>query len=236
MSYPIPGPHAASGPVGALRLAEAQPRPAAPGSEDEALQLDRLAVALRLALDRITVPLAFAAAAFSHWEGWTTFGHARLSDHARERFGRSSRWVRDLAGLGNAMPGLPGLEEALIGEDGGPPLGRVPGMLIARVASPWTLQEWIDRARAGSVRELRAAVREALHDDGKPAASDMCDPSEAVLVRLAMPAPVKEAFDEALDLFRAGEGGEAPVAEFVEERELGHSGVGSRGSRAAPAA
>ena len=216
LSYPVPGPHSASGPTSGLCLAEAQPRPAAPGGEEEALQLDRLAVSLRVALDRITVPLAFAATAFVRWEGWTTFGYARLSDHARERFGRSSRWVRDLAALGGAIPGLPGLAEALTGEDGGAPLGRVSGMLVATVASPSTLQEWVGRARAGSVRELRAAVRAARQGDGDSDATETSDPSGEVLVRLAMPAPVREAFDEALDLFRAGEGGEAPVAEFVE--------------------
>ncbi|MFQ6018986.1 MAG: hypothetical protein ACE5KF_12425, partial [Kiloniellaceae bacterium] len=55
----------------------------------------------------------------------------------------------------------PGLCEALGGEDGGWPLGRVAAGEIARVASAESVATWIALARARTVRELRDAVREA---------------------------------------------------------------------------
>jgi hypothetical protein len=130
---------------------------------------------LRSALDRTAPLLARAAAAFVRTEAWSAFGFARLDDHARERFGRSGRWVRDLAALGDALSSLPGLGKALAGEDGAfsgedgacssedgsPPLGRVAALLISRVASPASLAAWIAVARTVSVRELRVAVRQA---------------------------------------------------------------------------
>ena len=73
-----------------------------PGALDTALlEADRMALALRAALERITIPLARAAQVFVRKKAWFPFGHARVADHARERFGRSGRWVcneRRLAG------------------------------------------------------------------------------------------------------------------------------------------
>ncbi|MBI1950533.1 MAG: hypothetical protein HYS34_04135 [Acidobacteria bacterium] len=77
-----------------------------------------------------------------------TFGFACLDDHARERFGRSGRWLRDLAALGRALGSLPGLAAALTGEEGGRPPGRVAALLIGRVASAATLDRWIALVRS----------------------------------------------------------------------------------------
>ncbi|HEV8702183.1 MAG TPA: hypothetical protein VGV60_13000 [Candidatus Polarisedimenticolia bacterium] len=60
-------------------------------------QADALALSLRAGLDRIAIPLARAAAAFVQRQAWSDFGFARVEDHARERFGRSGRWVKDCA-------------------------------------------------------------------------------------------------------------------------------------------
>ncbi len=136
----------------------------APGTypiEQSLLQANGLALSLRSALDRLAPLLARAAAAFVQTGAWSAFGFARLEDHARERFGRSGRWVRDLAALGRALSSLPGLAEALAGEDGAVPLGRVAALLIGRSASPASLATWIALARAVSIRELREAVRQA---------------------------------------------------------------------------
>src|SRR5262249_34968859 len=48
--------------------------------ERAALQLDALALALRSALDQVTVPLARAAAAFVSRQSWFAFGYARIGD------------------------------------------------------------------------------------------------------------------------------------------------------------
>ncbi len=139
---------------------------AASGPAETAVRrADALAVALGAALVRITVPLARAAGAFVRLRGWTDFGFARLDDHARERFGRSGHWVRDLAALDEPLASLPALATALTGEDGGAPLGRVRARLLAGVAAAESADAWIAFARRASVRDLRAAVR-AQRDRG----------------------------------------------------------------------
>ncbi len=164
---PLSGSRAASGrradPGPALRsgAAKGDGAPSTYPVERALLQADGLALSLRSALDRLAPLLARAAAAFVRTEAWSAFGFARLGDHARERFGRSGRWVRDLAALGDALSSLPDLGKALAGEDGATPLGRVAALLIGRSASPASLAAWISLARTVSVRELRAAVRQA---------------------------------------------------------------------------
>lgn len=207
--------------------------------EQSFLHADGLALSLRSALDRLAPLLARVAAAFVQAGAWSAFGFARLDDHARERFGRSGRWVRDLAGLGHALSSLPGLAEALAGEDGAVPLGRVAALLIGRSASPASLAAWIALARAVSIRELREAVRQARDagsawppgaqapttdpapagmPDAGPGGADAPDddPADRSLVRIPVPAPLVAAFDESVDLYRAVEGAQASVTSFVE--------------------
>jgi hypothetical protein len=219
------------------------PRPAEPRGAPEAashaveraaLLADGMALSLRAALDRITAPLAVSAAAFVRRQAWCMFGYARIEDHSRERFGRSGRWVRDLATLGEALEMLPGLDPALTGEDGGRPIGRVAATLIGRIADPGSLAEWIARARRLTVRELREEVsraRASIEASTPPsiitppstttspsiaAPPEETEAADRVPVRIPVPAPVLAAFDEALALFRAVEGREATVTSFVE--------------------
>jgi hypothetical protein len=124
-------------------------------------QADGLALSLRAGLDRIAIPLARATAAFVQREVWSVFGFARLEDHARERFGRSGRWVKDCASLGAALQSLPLLADALTGDDGGRPLGRVAALLVARIASADSLAAWVALARRVPIRALRASVRQS---------------------------------------------------------------------------
>ena len=159
---------------------------------------------------------------------WTEFGHARLDDHARERFGRSGRWVRDLAALGEAAGASPALLTALTGADGGRPLGRVAALLIARAGAPDSIDDWIEFARRESVRDLRAALRRARTasdaanagppgDDAPASTVGGDDPDEdRVRFSVPIPRPVMAAFDETLDLYRAVEGRDATVTSFVE--------------------
>ena len=218
LSYPVAGPHA----LPPLPTALGEARPAAPASDawaredDGHRSCDGLAVSLRLALDRVALPLARAAAVFVQREAWRPFGYARLSDHTRERFGRSSRWLSDLAGLGAALERLPRLEEALSGEDGGAPLGRVAAMLIGRIADQETLRDWIDAARRMTVRQLRQRVRAARAGVDGIASDAIEEPADAVIVKVEVPGAVAATFEETLELYRVVEGGEAPVSEFVE--------------------
>src|SRR5438093_6627625 len=88
------------------------------GAQEPLLQADRLAFALRAAGERLALPLPRAARGVCQARSCEKFGYARLRDHARERFGRSGRWVSDLAVLAEAFESLPGLAEALCGTDG----------------------------------------------------------------------------------------------------------------------
>jgi len=216
---------------------------ALPPRERSLLRCDALALSLSVALDRIVPALARAAAAFCAASGWKEFGYARAGDHARERFGRSGRWLRELAALGTALKALAGLGDALAGSDGGRPIGRVAASIIARVATPESLAAWIGVARSVPVRTLRefaarargegsswppegddpdASVNSAAFLPGVVVGAEKAgpfeddDPDSRVLVRMMVPPPVAAAFDEALDLYRAVSGGQATVTEFVE--------------------
>jgi len=178
-------------------------------------------------LDGLVAPFARAACAFVRRRAWTQFGHARLDDHARERFGRSGRWVRDLAALGEAAATSPALLAALTGADGGRPLGRVAAIQIARAGMPDAIDDWIELARRESVRDLRRALRRARaasetaadpgEDDPPVSTAGGDDPDDdKVLFGLPVPRPVMVAFDETLDLYRAVEGRDATVTSFAE--------------------
>ena len=129
--------------------------------------MDSLALRMRAAIESVAGPLARAAAAFVEQKAWTVFGFARLEDHARERFGRSSRWVHDMAALGRAISAHPLLDLALTGDDGGEPIGTVAAQQIARVASAESLTAWIDLARSKNVRAIKRMVRAARERGSK---------------------------------------------------------------------
>jgi hypothetical protein len=217
-------------------------RPAAPPLP--LARADLQARLLRAALDRTALVLADAALAFVRGRSWLDFGYARLDDHARERFSRSGRWLRDLAALAKAVGTLPGLSAALTGADGGRPVGRVAALLIGRVADPYSLPAWVDLARRSTVRQLRQAVARARAggaslppgrapappddtsassavdstDQGAPAgAGDDGDDEARTQLRLPVPAAVRAAFDETLDLYRAVVGRQASTTSFVED-------------------
>jgi hypothetical protein len=134
------------------------------------LGADRKARALKAALERVVIPLSSASRSFVGERGWKYFGYARIDDHARERFGRSGRWARDLRALANALDDLPGLAAALTGADGGKPIGRAAALLVGRIATAQSVSGWIAFAREVTVRELKDAVREAR-------AAGSCSPS-----------------------------------------------------------
>ncbi|MBP1612089.1 MAG: hypothetical protein H6Q01_752, partial [Acidobacteria bacterium] len=228
------------------------------------LRLDRLAVELRVAHDRLALPLARAAAAFLAAKAWRPCGAARLEDHARERFGRTARWVRQWADLGDALARFPDLAPALTGDDGGVPLGAEAARLVARVVAAGQpaggdaaggdavdggcdapegraaglLARWVARAREVPLRILRAEVRAALAGDagdagvavdidadgavedeaegaaggrfpkvaanaGRFAGDPDLDDEPRCVVEFRLPAAIRAAFEEVVDLHRA---------------------------------
>jgi hypothetical protein len=202
-------------------------------------------VSIRAALDRLVSALARSARAFVASRAWEAFGYARVEDHARERFGRSGRWLRDLATLGEGLEASPRLAAALAGTDGERPIGRVAAVLVARAAGDGPVDDWVALARRVSVRDLRDAIRRAREaapidasgphrresegpvsgGAGAPIAAGppddagvAADPDdeERVLLRVPVPLPILAAFEETLDLCRSVDGRETPVTEFVE--------------------
>ncbi len=171
------------------------------------LALDAILRRLAGARSRLLPASARAAREIVASQAWFVFGYARATDFARERWGRTGRWLHDRASLGDVFRCFPRLEQAVTGEDGEPPIGSVAALLIGRVATADTLDHWIARARRLTVRALRAEVSRA---SGTP------DESDAVACTLRMPAPVRVAFEATLDLHRAVVGRNASVAEFLE--------------------
>src|SRR3989442_16008314 len=186
-----------------------------PRVETAVRRADALARSLCAARERITLPLAQLAASLCGERAWCAFGFARASDFALEYLDRSGRWLRDLAALHSALAALPGLDAALTGDDGGPPLGRVRAHLIGRVAGAGTLAAWIALARRLPVRALREAVTRARHADadadGPAGAGDSEPPAmlatidhqaddDRVLLRIASPSALLAAFHQAVDL------------------------------------
>ncbi|MCU0224555.1 MAG: hypothetical protein MUF27_10900 [Acidobacteria bacterium] len=220
-----------------LRREKVAPSPVPPS---RLLQLDRLAAELRAAHDRLALPLARVAAAFVAAKAWRPCGAARLEDHARERFGRTGRWVRHCAELGGALERWPDLARALTGDDGGVPLGAEAVRLVARVvdatvpATPSsaadgeaTLARWIARARELPLRVLRREVRAVLSGGAGVCVSVEAGAGDALgdpdlddeprcVVEFRLPAPIRAAFEEVIDLHRALAGRDGSLAEAID--------------------
>ena len=128
---------------------------------DPCFVADRQLMMLRVASTRMILPLSRAAAAFVRRSAWTPIGYLYCGDFARERLGRSGRWLTDLAVLGDGLVQLPTLKSALCGEDGGAPLSRVAATALSKFATIEVIDAWIDLARRVTVREFLEAVRQA---------------------------------------------------------------------------
>jgi len=136
-------------------LPRAAPRVVASGVRDVDWVLRELA-----ALQHRLIPvLAEAALILVQERAWFDFGYARAADFARERLGRTGRWLHDHAALEERFRCFPALARAATGEDGGTPLGRVAALLVGRVATMNDVELWIERAGRMPVRCLREIIR-----------------------------------------------------------------------------
>ncbi len=159
-------------------------------------RLDALAAALATRLQRMTLPLARAAAAVCSRRAWSELGHSRAEDFARERLGRTGRWLRDLAALGRALETSIDLQEAVEGSDGRPPLGAVAAVAIARFEpAADALSSWIALGRSAPVRELcrrlaHARAADSLYPlDGNGLPDDLLHPPDRIIEWLAQTSP-----------------------------------------------
>lgn len=202
---------------------------------------DLLLRALAAARHSRVVLVAEAAYEFDRRQAWFRFGFARRADFAREILGISGRWLGDHAALGDLFHQFPALKTAVRGAREAAPLGRVAALEIGRVATEATLPYWIDRARKLNVTQLIELVREARRasardsvshtaatdgsdrraSDGSGSKDRNCDRGVAAScddrrrVAGVVPASVRVAFDESLDLHRAVVGTHASVEEFI---------------------
>ena len=178
------------------------------------LEIDALLRELACARNSIALSLAAPAHVLVSQSAWTRFGYVRANDFARELLAQSGSWLHNLSRLHAACEQHPELRRAVSGEDGSRPLGRVAALEIARIAKPQDVVDWIARARAMPVRELKRAVRGVLSKHGRRVDAESDD--ETLRLRIRVPRAVRAAFEEAADLHRAVCGREESLGSFVE--------------------
>ncbi|HZL84660.1 MAG TPA: hypothetical protein VFD07_04700, partial [Candidatus Krumholzibacteria bacterium] len=194
---------------------------------------DRLLLGLAAVASVVALPIARATAEVLRRSAWRAFGYETQGDFTREHLQREPRWMHEQARLHAVLEKHPQLADAVCGLDGGAPLGQVASVQIGRVATAETLSDWIDRARALPLNELRAAVAEAYKAQADPSSSNDRMPEvratgrsiaaeleeseeNRVLLRRVIPPDVKLIFNACLELYRNLEGHEASMTGFIQ--------------------
>jgi hypothetical protein len=108
---------------------------------------------------------------------WRFLGYASAEQYARERLGISCSSVQHRVRLARRVRGLPEVAAALRRAD----IGYEAALLVARVATPDTAADWVDRARGRTLVHLREEV-EAVR-----VARTFDDDAESASVRGALP-------------------------------------------------
>jgi hypothetical protein len=87
-------------------------------------------------------------------KGWRTLGYASEAQYARERLGMSRAAMREKVTFSRRANALPEIGDAICNGD----LGFARASLVARVATPDTATNWIDRAKRRTHKHLREEV------------------------------------------------------------------------------
>jgi hypothetical protein len=189
---------------------------------------DALALGLGAALNRVAPTMGRVAARVMALRPWVPFGFARCDDFARERWDRCGRWLRDMAALGKALDSPPQLADAILGRDGGRPIGKFAAVAIVRVADDDSIGAWVDLARCIPIRRFTREVRRAREAGSTaPLPSNRSFSTDGELwrsrdhlglahVRFGAPRPVKSAWDASFELHRALCGAGVGVTQFAE--------------------
>ena len=109
-------------------------------------------------------------------------GYASLSEYGDRALGFRDGKTSQLATLGDRLPNLPALDQAMV-------LGAVgwtTARTIARVATPETVGAWLDRALNVSGRELEELASDALPGAPPPDPDDDMDPYRKVWVKMRL--------------------------------------------------
>ncbi len=95
-------------------------------------------------------------------------GYPTFDSYAREALGRGGRWASDIRALARRLSTLPALRAALVSGH----LSTSMIELVARIATPIDEAEWVERAAAMNVRQMRAELKSRaleVFDDELPA-------------------------------------------------------------------
>jgi 5-methylcytosine-specific restriction endonuclease McrA len=135
------------------------------------------------------------------------FGYAKLADYAEDRHGLAAGRAKGLAQVGQRLPDLPQLAQALANGE----LDWTKARHVARKANAETEGQWVELARTSTSRDLERAARGSV--DGKPPVEK---PEELVRWQFQFTEAEAALVHEALHVLRARCGG----AEGVEDGAL----------------
>jgi hypothetical protein len=121
--------------------------------------------------------------------GYEKFGYKDVWDYASARFGYSSRKTHYFLGLAHGLKRLPKLLDAL--ENG--EIGWTKAYQLSRIAEPETEEEWIEKAKDLSVRDLKETIQRRRTNGGRP-------------VKLWMTQEMAELWDFAIEVCRMSTG------------------------------
>jgi hypothetical protein len=135
---------------------------------------------------------------------WSRWGFSSKRDFCIERLGVSSGQFELWVEAGRMFSRFPRLRNAVLGDDGGTPLGLCKGRWVGKYAEDSSLKGLIELARARTSRQLQLL-------DTLP------ESEEESRARWSVPAPesLGKAFEAELLLHRKLSGGEAAVTRFV---------------------
>lgn len=118
-------------------------------------QLDRTLTSLARERGPLRAVLARLADRLVGSRAWERLGYARLGDYARERLGRSARFVQDLAQVGWRLSAPNPLEHALVSGS----LGWTKVRLLVRLPREENEEAWIAHGRRVTASQLSKEVR-----------------------------------------------------------------------------
>ena len=143
--------------------------------------------------------ICFYLLEMSRRRGYEKFGYKDVWDYASARFGYSSRKTHYFLGLAHSLERLPKLLKAL--EDG--EIGWTKAYQIARVADPETEEEWLEKAKDLSVRDLKEMIKRRRTNGSRP-------------VKLWMTEETAELWDFAIEVCRMSTGAQHSQMQCLE--------------------
>ncbi len=143
--------------------------------------------------------ICFYLLEMSRRRGYEKFGYKDVWDYASARFGYSSRKTHYFLGLAHSLERLPKLLKALADGE----IGWTKAYQIARVADPETEEEWLEKAKDMSVRDLEEMIKRRKTNGSRP-------------VKLWMTKEMAELWDFAIEVCRMSTGAQHSQMQCLE--------------------